>query len=138
MKVYLWTLNMFTLARFHLGFENVFVVNNSWHWNSLVVSCINFSYPLWASQVLVFLISSRSWHALHTFTIDAPLYIIYAFTKFTDQQCSCKNSSGALIILTHTAIQIVYCHYMLTPFQEYLWCVKVWHLCLKQEDKSIE
>ena len=30
------------------------------------------------------------------------------------------NSAGTLFILTHVAIQVVYCHYMLTPFVEYL------------------
>ena len=64
---------------------------------------------------------------------------IYAFTKFADQQCHVLNSSGALLILTtHVANQVVYCHYMLTPFMECLWYVKFWHLCLKQEDKLKE
>ena len=43
-----------------------------------------------------------------------------------------------LIALTHAAIQVVYCHYMLTPSMECLWYVKLWHLCFKQEDQSIE
>ena len=47
--------------------------------------------------------SSHSWHALH------------AFTKFT------AESVGALFILMHAALQVVYCHYMLTPFMECLW-----------------
>ena len=34
-------------------------------------------------------------------------------------------SVGALFILMHTAIQVVYCHYMLTPFVECLWYVKI-------------
>ena len=34
------------------------------------------------------------------------------------------NSVGALFILTHVAIQVVYCQYMLTTFVEYLWYVK--------------
>ena len=34
------------------------------------------------------------------------------------------NSVDALFILTHVAIQVVYYHYMLTPFVEYLWYVK--------------
>ena len=38
----------------------------------------------------------------------------------------------------HVAIQVVYCHYILTPFMECLWYVKFWHFCLKQGDKSIE
>ena len=57
--------------------------------------------------------SSRSWHTLHT------------FTKFTDQHCHVLNSAGALLILMHAAIQVVYCHYMLTPFVEYLLYVKL-------------
>ena len=48
------------------------------------------------------------------------------------------NTSGALLILTHETIQVVYCHYMLTPSMECLWCVKFWQLCLKEEDKLIE
>ena len=38
----------------------------------------------------------------------------------------------------HAAIQVVYCHYMLISFVECLWYVKFWHLCLKQEEKSME
>ena len=38
----------------------------------------------------------------------------------------------------HAAIQVVYCHYMLISFVECLWYVKFWHLCLKQEVKSME
>ena len=34
------------------------------------------------------------------------------------------NSAGALFILTHVAIQVVCCQYMLTTFVEYLWYVK--------------
>ena len=71
------------------------------------------------SEVLTYLnlddevfFSSCSWHTLH------------AFTKFTDQQCHVLNSAGALLILMHVAIQVVYCHYMLTPFVECLWYVK--------------
>ena len=30
-----------------------------------------------------------------------------------------------LIALTHAAIQVVYCHYMLTPSMECLWYVKL-------------
>ena len=49
------------------------------------------------------------------------------------------NSVGALLVLlTHVAIQVVYCHYMLTPCLECLRYVKFWHLCLKQEDHLIE
>ena len=36
------------------------------------------------------------------------------------------------------AIQVVYSHYMLTPSMECLWYVKLWHLCFKPEDLSIE
>ena len=49
--------------------------------------------------------SSRSLHVLH----------VHAFTEFTDQQCHVLNNSGVLLILAHVAIQVVYCHYMLTP-----------------------
>ena len=52
---------------------------------------------------------SHSWHALFT------------FTKFTDQYCHLLNSTGALLILRNTAIQVVCCHYMLVPFEECLW-----------------
>ena len=38
----------------------------------------------------------------------------------------------------HAAIQIVYCHYMLKPFVEYLWYDKFGHLSLKQEDQLKE
>ena len=31
---------------------------------------------------------------------------LHPFTKFTDQQCH----TGALLILTHAAIQVVHCH----------------------------
>ena len=49
------------------------------------------------------------------------------------------NVVGALLVLvTHAATQVVYCHYMLTPCVECLWYVKFWHLCLKQEDQLIE
>ena len=48
------------------------------------------------------------------------------------------NSADALLILRHAAIQVVYCHYMLTSFVECMWYVKFLHLCLNQEDKSIE
>ena len=42
------------------------------------------------------------------------------------------------LVLTHAAIQIVYCHYMLIPFVKCLWYFKFWHLCIKQEDQSVE
>ena len=48
------------------------------------------------------------------------LHVLHAFTEFTDQQCHVLNSSSALLILMHAAIQVVYCHYMLTPFMECL------------------
>ena len=48
------------------------------------------------------------------------LHVLHAFTEFTDQQCHVLNSSSALLILMHAAIQVVYCHYMLTPFVECL------------------
>ena len=35
------------------------------------------------------------------------------------------NSTGALNIHTHVAIQVVYCHYMLTPCGEYLWYIRM-------------
>ena len=36
------------------------------------------------------------------------------------------NSAGALLVLlTYVAIQVVYCHYMLTPCVECLWYVKI-------------
>ena len=35
------------------------------------------------------------------------------------------NSVGTLLILTHAAIQVVYCHYMLTPFVECLRYIKL-------------
>ena len=38
----------------------------------------------------------------------------------------------------YAAIQVIYCHYMLTPSMECLWYVKFWHLCLKLENKSTE
>ena len=37
---------------------------------------------------------------------------------------SLLNSAGALFIPMHVAIQVVYCHYMLTPFVEFLWYIK--------------
>ena len=37
---------------------------------------------------------------------------------------SLLNSAGALFILMHAAIQVVYCHYVLTPFVECLWYIK--------------
>ena len=44
---------------------------------------------------------------------------------------SLPDSMGALFILPHAAIQVVYCHYVLTPFVKFLSYVKFWHLCLK-------
>ena len=35
---------------------------------------------------------------------------------------SLLNSMGALFILMHVAIQVVYCHYMLIPFVELNFC----------------
>ena len=51
-------------------------------------------------------------------------HLAYAFTKFTDQQRQVLNNAGALLNLTHGAIQVVYCHYMLAPFMECFWYVK--------------
>ena len=38
---------------------------------------------------------------------------------------SLLDSVGALFILTHAAIQVVYCYYMLTPSVKCLWYVKL-------------
>ena len=43
--------------------------------------------------------------------------------KLTDQQCHVLNSADTLVILMYAAIQVVYRHYMLTPFVECLWYV---------------
>ena len=40
---------------------------------------------------------------------------------------SCIEYSGGtlIIVLTHAAVQVIYYHYMLTPFMECLWYVKL-------------
>ena len=55
--------------------------------------------------------------------------IIYSLTIVHGMPCmpsliSLLNSVGALFVLMHVAFQVIYCHYMLTPFVECLWYVK--------------
>ena len=59
--------------------------------------------------------------------LDGSLDGDVSFTNFMNEyhvlnvaQCVVNSST-----LMHAAIQVVYCHYMLTPFMECLWYVKL-------------
>ena len=47
------------------------------------------------------------------------------------------NSMGALFILTYAAIHAFYCHYMLTPFVECLWYIRMLNFDTLFEGKKI-
>ena len=79
-------------------------------------------------QITLWLVASTSVSGCELVKCGCPFAVVHCtsytyvhtFTEFADQQCHVLNSSGALLILAHAAIQVVYCRYMLTPFVEWL------------------
>ena len=68
------------------------------------------------------------------FVHDTPC--IPSLTSSTMYECCVLNGAVHyyIIVVTHGAIQVVYCHYVLIPLVD----VKFLHLCFKQEDQLIE
>ena len=66
---------------------------------------------------------------LHSLTV---ILCIVSLTSSSLYRCHKLNNTGTLIVLMRVAIQVVYCHTMVTPFVECLWNVICCHFCLKQ------
>ena len=95
---------------------------------------------IWIFWSLRMLILKYVWHKI--WIIGGIMYFLAvvhgmpSLSSLINNTMYVMNSAGVLLILMHATIQVVYCHYILTPFTKFLILTPL--LILKQEDKSIQ